>query len=464
MSFLDEIRPLKQAEVAALRAAHAGRAARRPDDCPLLDFTAALRGGRRIIAEIKGRAPSHPGFTLAAPVDRLARAYRRGGAAAISLVVDHTHFGTGLGDLAAARSAGLPVIAKDFVLDPVQIDAAWAAGADAVLLIARWLDGARLASLHGHARALGLAVLVECHDERDLDLALGAGADLVGVNNRDLAALRTDLGRGERLLPLLPAGVVRVAESGLYTPADIERLRRAGADAFLVGHALLGSPDPAETVAVLGGRRAPGQPLVKICGITSPGDATLAAEAGADILGLIFADSPRRVDPAQAAAIRAAVPQARLAGVFRDETTARMLAIVAAADLDLVQLHGAESPAQAAAIAAAGVPVIRALEPAAVDAETITRHDAAAYFLVDPPKGADAAAAAATRAGVVAAARRLAAAGGRVLVAGGLGPDDVADAIRDAVPYGVDACRGVEAAPGRKDAARLASFFRKAGR
>ncbi|MBK7188355.1 MAG: hypothetical protein IPH86_06685 [bacterium] len=462
MSFLDDIRPLKLAEAARYRASFAAVPAVRPQDRPIRDFRSALRGGRRIIAEIKGRAPSHPGFALTTPVDRVARSYLRGGAAALSLVTDRTHFGTGLEDLDAARSAGLPVIAKDFVLDPVQIDAAWAAGADCVLLIARWLEAHTLASLLAHARGLGLQVLVECHDERDVDLALAAGADLVGVNNRDLAALRTDLGRGERLLPRLPSHVVRVAESGLYTAADVERLARAGADAFLIGHALLQSPDPGDTVAVLGGRRAGDLPLVKVCGLTTPGDARLAAAAGADLLGLVFAESPRRVDIEQARAIRAALPLARLVGVFRDHDLPDLLATVAAADLDLVQLHGDESPAFAADVArAAGVPVIRALAPEQAEAATVKIHAAAAYFLIDPPKGSDAVAA---RAAVVAAAGRLAQAGGRVLLAGGLGPVDVAGAIAAARPFGVDVCRGVESAPGRKDAALLTAFLKEAGR
>jgi indole-3-glycerol phosphate synthase/phosphoribosylanthranilate isomerase len=462
MSFLDDIRPLKLREAARYREAFAASPAKRPDDRPLRDFRAAVRGGRRVIAEIKGRAPSHPGFTLTAPVARVARAYLRGGAAALSLVTDRTHFGTGLDDLDAARSAGLPVIAKDFVLDPAQIDAAWMAGADCVLLIARWLDAHTLGTLKAHARGLGLAVLVECHDERDIDLALLAGADLVGVNNRDLAALRTDLGRGERLLPRLPGHVTRVAESGLYTVADLDRLARAGAEAFLIGHALLQSPDPGDTVAVLAGRRPVDAPLVKICGLTTPDDARLAQQAGADLLGLVFAESPRRVDLEQAAAIRRAVPMARLVGVFRDHSTESILAAVTAADLDLIQLHGQESPAFGAAVAGtAGVPLIRALTPDQVDDSTCERHSAAAYFLIDPPKSP---APGAARSDVLNAAVVLARAGGRVLIAGGLDPDNVAAALAEAHPFGVDACRGVESEPGRKDPRKLVTFMRKAGR
>ena len=462
MSFLDDIRPSKLAEAARYRAQFAATPAFRPGHRPMRDFRAALQGGRSLIAEIKGRAPSHPGFALAAPAGRVARAYGRGGAAALSLVTDRAHFGTSLDDLDAVRSAGLPVIAKDFIVDPSQIDAAWAAGADAVLLIARWLDGDALGALLAHAEYRGLAVLVECHDERDIALALGAGADLVGVNNRDLAALRTDLGRGERLLPSLPPQVTRVAESGLYTVADLDRLARAGADAFLIGHALLQSPDPGDTVAVLAGRRAPASPLVKMCGLTTPADAQLAQRAGADLLGLVFAESPRQVGLAQAAAIRRALPAARLVGVFRDQTPAEVLAAVEAADLDLVQLHGHESPVYEAGLArTAGVPLIRALSPHEVNDDTVARHASAAYFLVDPPKGTDAAAA---RTGVFEAAARLIRAGGRVLVAGGLGPDDVASVLAAAQPFGVDVCRGVESAPGRKDPLRVAAFMKEVGR
>lgn len=462
MSFLDEIRPSKLAEAERYRAQFAATPAFRPGHRPLRDFRAALQGGRRLIAEIKGRAPSHPGFALTAPADRVARAYARGGAAALSLVTDRAHFGTSLDDLDAVRTAALPVIAKDFILDPAQIDAAWAAGADAVLLIARWLEGDALGALLAHARGRGLAVLVECHDERDIALALGAGADLVGVNNRDLAALRTDLGRGERLLPSLPPQVTRVAESGLYTVADLDRLERAGADAFLIGHALLQSPDPGDTVAVLAGRRAAASPLVKVCGLATPADARLAQGAGADLLGLVFAESPRQVDLAQAAAIRRALPASRLVGVFRDQTPEAVLAAVEAADLDLVQLHGRESPSyEAEVVRAAGVPLIRALAPPDIDDETCARHAAAAYFLVDPPKGTDAAAA---RDGVLDAAVRLTRAGGRVLIAGGLGPDDVAAVLAASRPFGVDVCRGVESAPGRKDALRIAAFMKEVGR
>jgi phosphoribosylanthranilate isomerase len=252
-----------------------------------------------------------------------------------------------------------------------------------------------------------------------------------------------------------------VAESGLYTVADVERLERVGADAFLIGHALLKSRDPGDTVAVLGGRRAENAPLVKICGITNGDDARQASEAGADLLGLIFARSPRQVDLEQAAAIRSAVPGARLVGVFRDHAPGDVLAAVRAADLDLIQLHGSESPAYGDEVShAAGVPLIRALTPAEVDDDTMARHPEAAYFLVDPPKGT----AATARGEVLAAAARLSRAGARVLLAGGLGPDDVAGALAEAHPYGVDACGALEFEPGRKDHRLVVNFLRKAGR
>ena len=168
------------------------------------------------------------------------------------------------------------------------------------------------------------------------------------------------------------------------------------------------------------------------------------------------------MDLVQAAAIRRAVPDARLVGVFGDHTPAAVLAAVAAVDLDLVQLHGQQSPAVGAGIAqAAGVPAIRALTPAQVDDRTCERYQGTAYFLIDSAEGLDVVAA---RNDVLAAAIKLTGHGGRVLIAGGLGPDDVAAALAEAHPFGVDVCRGVESEPGRKDLRKLVTFMRKAGR
>jgi len=194
MSFLQKILPLKQAEVVELKQAYASSKPTRPDDLPVREFHAAMLGGYRLIAEIKHKSPSHASFYQPASPATLARAYKRNGAAALSIVTDAPNFGTSLSDVAAVKAAvDLPVLVKDFVIDEVQLLAAWAAGADAVLLIVRMLDETRLNELLAYAQSLGLHVLVECHDQSDIDLAIAAKAQLIGVNNRNLATLTTDL-------------------------------------------------------------------------------------------------------------------------------------------------------------------------------------------------------------------------------------------------------------------------------
>ncbi len=224
------------------------------------------------LCEIKHRSPS-AGVILPdadARIEEIARAYRRGGAAALSVVVEQDFFGGDPAWLPRAKAAtGLPVLMKDFVVDETQLDFAAALGADAVLLIAAALDDGELARLHAAAKARGLAVLVEAHDAGEVRRAAALGAELVGVNSRDLATFAVDLAGMARLGGLLPAGAVRVAESGIRTRADVEALAAAGYGAFLVGETLLRSDDPARTLRELRGENAT---EVKICGITRDED------------------------------------------------------------------------------------------------------------------------------------------------------------------------------------------------
>ncbi|MEP6769554.1 MAG: indole-3-glycerol phosphate synthase TrpC [Acidobacteriota bacterium] len=211
-------------------------------------FVASLREpGVRIIAEIKHRSPSAgeilPG--AAGKVETMALAYRRGHAAALSVVVEEDHFGGRPEWLPRARRiAGLPALWKDFVVSARQVELAGSLGADAILLIARILTDAELAALSGAARELGMAVVVEAHDAAEIARAAAAGPDVLGVNARDLSSFATRLETLEALAPGLPKGPVRLAESGIHGPADIARLRQAGYEAFLVGEALLRSEDP----------------------------------------------------------------------------------------------------------------------------------------------------------------------------------------------------------------------------
>ena len=224
---------------------------------PPRPFAAAIAGGG-VIAEVKRCSPSRPeGFPAAADPAALARVYHAAGAAAVSVVVDAPRFGTGPADIAPLREATpLPVLAKEFVLDVRQVWQLWRAGADAVLLIVRLLDGAALVRLLAAVRDLGMTALVECHTAAELARAGAAGATVVGVNNRDLDTLVTDPERALALAAHRPAGALLVAESGLTDPDQLRRLRRAGVDAFLVGTHLLAADDPGAALAALvaGGR------------------------------------------------------------------------------------------------------------------------------------------------------------------------------------------------------------------
>lgn len=217
------------------------------------DFAAALRRqGLQVIAEIKRMSPSAGPLDLDLDPAGLAQAYATGGAAAISVLTEPRFFGGSLDDLAAvATRLDVPVLRKDFIIDPAQVWEARLVGADAVLLIVAALDDAALAELIGVAEDAGLAALVEVHTADEAARAIASGAAIVGVNNRDLATFVTDLGVAERISELLPDTVVRVAESGVSIPAAAARMAAAGYDAILVGEALVRSPDPANLVGRL---------------------------------------------------------------------------------------------------------------------------------------------------------------------------------------------------------------------
>ena len=205
------------------------------------------------MAECKRRSPgAGPIRPDLVPAD-LARSYADAGASALSVLTDADFFGGSLDDLRAARSAGLPILRKDFTLDTLQVIEARGAGADAVLLIVRILDDDALSRLHTAATALGMSVLVEVHDASELERAVRIGADLVGINNRDLATFTTDLDTTLRLLSDVPDDVVVVSESGIGTRADVERLGGAGVDAILVGESLLSAADPGAAARALCG-------------------------------------------------------------------------------------------------------------------------------------------------------------------------------------------------------------------
>ena len=232
-----------------LESALAGRG----DDRP---FSEALTlPGVSVIAEHKRRSPSAGEIRAGATVADVVRAYERGGAAAISILTEGKHFGGSLDDLREARSAsGLPILRKDFIVDPYQLYESAAAGADAILLIVAALDQRVLAELHAEARTLDLDVLVEVHDEDELECALQLlDADVIGINNRNLADFSVDIERTFALLADIPAGKTVVSESGFHVREQLDALERVGVDAVLIGESLMRAPDPEEALRALTG-------------------------------------------------------------------------------------------------------------------------------------------------------------------------------------------------------------------
>jgi indole-3-glycerol phosphate synthase len=258
MPILDEILAVKRDEVTVLhqpatrdRITRAALEAR-----PARDFAGALRrpdGNLAVVAEIKRRSPSKGELAPDLDPERTARVYESGGAAALSVLTDLPFFGGSVADLQIAREhIELPVLRKDFMIDEVQMFESRGIGADAVLLIVAALPfGSALADLHALATDLGLAVLVEAHDEDEVERALGIGARIVGVNSRSLHTFEEDLAVAERLAALLPPEVVTVAESAVRSVDDAQRMAAAGFDAVLVGEALVRSPDAAALVGAM---------------------------------------------------------------------------------------------------------------------------------------------------------------------------------------------------------------------
>jgi indole-3-glycerol phosphate synthase len=218
------------------------------------DLTGALSGeGISVIAEIKRATPRAGDLDVSLDAGRVAAAYRDGGAAAISVLTEPEFFKGSLEDMETARGAGLPVMRKDFIVDPFQVYEARAYGADAVLLIVRIL-GDELAELVTLIRALKMAPMVEVHTEGDLERAVATGADLIGINHRDLDTFEIDPDRTAKLAPRVPDGTVLVGLSGVSTRDEMLELERAGAHAALVGESLVTSSDPAAKLRELLGR------------------------------------------------------------------------------------------------------------------------------------------------------------------------------------------------------------------
>ncbi|MGO9974143.1 MAG: indole-3-glycerol phosphate synthase TrpC [Solirubrobacteraceae bacterium] len=229
-------RPLEAVAQDAGESAHAAERRSLPDALAL--------PGVSLIAEHKRRSPSAGAIREGVSLRAVVTAYERAGARALSVLTEESRFGGSLADLQAARAASrLPILRKDFIVDPYQVHEARAAGADAILLIVAALGADELGELLTLAGTLGLDALVEVHDRRELDVAANAGAEVIGINNRDLTTLEVDLGRALQLHGHVPAGTLVVAESGYRTRAELDELQAAGIDGVLIGEALMHAPD-----------------------------------------------------------------------------------------------------------------------------------------------------------------------------------------------------------------------------
>ncbi|MHB1969987.1 MAG: phosphoribosylanthranilate isomerase [Acidimicrobiales bacterium] len=417
---------------------------------------AALAGGPhvRVIAEVKRRSPSRGTLRRELDASDQARDYVAGGAAMVSVLTDGPHFAGSLEDLAAVRAAvTVPLLRKDFTVSENDVLDARDAGAAAVLLIVAALSDDELARYYDLARRVGLDALVEVHDEAEAARARDLGATLVGVNQRDLRTFVVDRERAARVSASLPHDCLRVCESGLVTPADVRRARDAGFDAVLVGEAFVTADDPTAAVRAFASvpRRAPFAGVVKICGVTSVEDALACAEAGADAIGLILADSPRRVRPERATAIADALAgRATRVAVFKDQSSEEIRGALAELSVDAVQVHGPLADDLRDELRARGLRVIKALS---VGEGEWSGYDERAVdaVLVD---------------GAVPGSGRRHGFAGRadrpfcvpVIVAGGLDAANVAEVVAATGADAVDCATGVESAPGRKDPAKVRDF------
>jgi indole-3-glycerol phosphate synthase / phosphoribosylanthranilate isomerase len=374
--------------------------------------------GLAAIAEVKRRSPSAGDLRPDADPARLAAQFANAGAAAVSILVDE-RFGGSLEDLKAARAAtSAPLLAKGFFTEELDLLKAKVAGADAVLVLLRDVDDQRAAALMTYARELGLETLVEAHDAEELQRAVAVGAEVIGVNARDLSTFEIDRTAQLKLIAQLRAhDCVIVAESGVRSRAQGAAAELAGADAILIGSALMRADDPAAQL-----RDILSRPLVKVCGLTRREDVEAAVEAGADMLGFILApDSPRGAREVLP------VPDDRLSvAVFVGEAED--------AGSDLVQLYDREE----GRVRGRDAVLLR-------DGETVARVVDLPWEEQDPLHF-----------------QRAAVTEGRVMLAGRLGPDNVRQAVQAVRPWAVDAASKLETSPGIKDHAKVRAFVEAA--
>ncbi len=367
---------------------------------------ALAQDGLQAIAEVKRRSPSAGDLRPDADPASLAAGFEESGAAALSVLVDE-RFGGDISDLRAARAAaGLPLLAKGFFSTEDELAELRDAGADAILLLLRDLDDDSARRLQARARDLGMDALVEAHDEAELARAVALDADPIGLNARDLKTFAIDRHAQLELVARAPRERTIVAESGIVTRVQGVEAELAGADAILVGSALMRASDPAAALASLIAR-----PLAKVCGLTHQEDVDVAVEAGADLCGFVLVPQSPRAAEAVLDVGDSALTVAVVVGEAEEHGT------------DLLQVYEREEGrvrGRDAVLLRDGAPVATVVDLPWHE-EDATLHD------------------------------RARAVEGRLMLAGGLGPENVAEAIAACHPWAVDASSSLESAPGVKD-------------
>ena len=416
-----------------------------------------------IIAEFKRRSPSKGDINKSANAAEIAKLYESAGAAAISVLTEEDYFAGSLIDLHQVRKeTALPLLRKDFILDEYQVYESAVTGADALLLIVAALDDEHLSKLRAITEdELGMDALVEVHTEEELGRAVKCGARLIGVNNRNLQTFEVSTTVSEQIAQVAPPDAILISESGL-NPEEVRRLRTLGYMGFLVGESLMRAKDPAAALRGFVGL-TPQSVKVKICGITNLEDALAAVEAGADMLGFNFYErSPRFVESGTAReiikSVRAKRPPIEMIGVFVNEPIEKILRIADETGLDGIQLHGDETGEFCAQLknSLGQRIVIKAVNAdPAFDLKALSHNavDAIMIDAFDPNlRGGTG------RTADWNIARQAAQTIPNVILAGGLSPENVAEAIAAVQPYGVDACSSLEASPGKKNVERVTEF------
>ncbi len=453
---LGEIVAHKQNEIAArLKGVTLEDLRARAEKTPRRFADALARPGARFVMEVKRASPSRG--DIARAMDPVAAAVAYVGAAdCISVLTDAKYFGGSLDVLAQVRAAvDVPLLCKDFVVDVRQVPEARAYGADAVLVMLSVLEDSEARAVMDEAARLGMDALVEVHDADEMARASALGARLIGINNRDLRTLKTDLAVTERLAPLAPRGCILISESGIADRDDVLRLAPL-CDGFLVGSSLMSSGDLRASARALAFGR------VKICGLTRAQDIIAARDSGALYGGLIFVPgTPRAVTLETAAPLADEARKhggLRLAGVFRDADVAQIAQAARALGLAAVQLHGDEDSAFIAAL--------RAALPEGVDIWKALPVDVESGALPPAPTGADRILFDAKIGGASGGTGRVfdwAVLAGRAdlkdaILAGGVGPENAA-AAQTVGAWMIDANSGVESAPGQKSPEKIAALF-----